>query len=192
MQKEEKVVLGITGTPGTGKKSVGKRLSELIGFGYLDINEVAIQSGSIVGEDAHGFIADVVKLKAYVKRLLKGNIVIVGHLLPSVLSPSDVKFVAVLRCSPIELERRLEQRGYSREKLLENVQAEVLDVCLHEAVRRFGVRKVGEFETTKDEPLTVAKRIMKTVLGEEEPRIGIVDWLSYVYKMGLWNRYFPP
>ena len=58
------------------------------------------------------------------------NVIFEGHLAHFM----DVDSVIVLRCHPDVMKGRLEARGYSEEKVRENIQAEVLDVILFEAV----------------------------------------------------------
>ena len=91
-------------------------------------------------------------------RRLRGAVVS-GHLLADVLRASDVGFVAVLRCDPVVLKRRLASRGYAHEKVLENVEAELIGVVLDAAVRRFGPSKVHEYDTSRTKPPSVARNI---------------------------------
>ena len=56
----------------------------------------------------------------------------------------------VLRLLPSELEARLEARGYSAEKIRENLEAEALDVILVEAVEICS--RVDEIDTTGRAP----------------------------------------
>ena len=115
--------------------------------------------------------------------------VVVSHLVPQILRKGDAEFVAVLRCSPDELEKRLQRRGYSKKKIKENVLSEILDICLYDVLRKFGSDKVGEFDTTGRNPTLVAKSIIAAYRNESKPKVGIVDWLKVVAESGTLSLY---
>ncbi|MCK5109715.1 MAG: adenylate kinase, partial [Methanosarcinales archaeon] len=90
----------------------------------------------------------------------------------------------VLRLSPGELKTRLEERGYRGAKISENVEAEVIDVILVEAVEWCGLDRVYEINTTGKTVEEVAETIREvldaigrriTVEGHEP---GSVDWMD--------------
>ena len=62
------------------------------------------------------------------------NMIISGHLLPEVLDSTKVDQVIILRCSPIILWSRLLSRNYSLNKIKDNFESELLDLCLFEFV----------------------------------------------------------
>ncbi|MCX8191219.1 MAG: hypothetical protein N3F06_00235, partial [Nitrososphaerales archaeon] len=103
----------------------------------------------------------------------------------------EIDFIVVLRCSPWELMNRYVSRGYNEKKAKENVGAEILDVCLVEALKVFGKRKVYEIDTTGKTPEEVAEKIISLYNGEvkKEP-IGI-DWLTKVVEAGDLHKFFP-
>ena len=183
-------IIGLTGTPGTGKKTIGNTLSKIIGFGYLELNKFASQSGAIIGKDEDSFIADPKILRSHVMKITKsGNFIVAGHLLSSVFNRTEIDRVFVLRCSPIELEKRLLKRKYSKDKIKRNVQAEILDVCLYEAIKKFGPKKVIEVDTTDKRPLSVAKKIIKLIKTGSYSSAGLVNWISFLIKNGSWEKF---
>jgi len=187
---DEHCVLGVTGTPGTGKKTVGVILARTLCYDFIDLNRVAFESSAVIDGDEEEFTVDPVVLRRYVKKLIRGrSVVVAGHLLPSILSKGEVEFVAVLRCSPFELEKRYAPRKYPWEKLKTNVSAEVLDVSLAEAVDRFGVEKVAEFDTTGRTPEDVAEEIVQVYRGLKPRSIGRVRWLEGPNVIDLIDRY---
>jgi adenylate kinase len=117
---------------------------------------------------------------------------IVGHLGPYVLKPEDVGMVAVLRRSPYELEKTLEERGYSVDKVRENVASEILGTTLYDSVKTFGRRKVAEFDTTHKSSNQTAEEILSTL--QKKPMLKPVnlgiDWLSLVSEKGDMRRFF--
>jgi adenylate kinase len=173
-------VIGITGTPGTGKKSVGRIVARLLGYSFLELNQVAFDSGSVLrggGED--GFEVDPARLRNQVLHLMgNGGAVLVGHLLPHVLHRNDAGFIAVLRCSPEGLEERFSDRGYSGEKIRENIASEILDICLGEALERFGPDVLAEFDTTGRDAHDVAEEVVDVFRGNTRRPLGQVRWLS--------------
>ena len=121
--------VAITGTPGTGKTSVSALLRER-GHDVLDMTQYIKDNGLREEYDAERdtYDVDVERLNDCLAD--HDNIIFEGHLAHFM----DVDSVIVLRCHPDVMKGRLEARGYSEEKVRENIQAEVLDVILFEAV----------------------------------------------------------
>lgn len=171
------MIIGITGTPGTGKTSV----SALIG-GVLDLNELIKTEGLHLGIDEarDSLIADmdaVYDRICGIARGRDGDLVIEGHLSHHV-SDSAI----VLRLAPDELERRLMARGYSGAKISENALSEAVDVILVEAVD--WCDRVYEIDTTGktvEEVADAIRGILDAIdrgieIDGYEP--GSVDWLE--------------
>lgn len=166
--------VGITGSPGTGKKSVGLELARISGLDLLLINEFAIKRKLGTIEDKE-FIVDVKKVRRSIDTRRK---VTCGHLLPYVIPKSKIDFVAILRCSPVVLRRRYLKRNYDESKIKENLEAEMIGVISSKALEIYGKSKVGEFDTSKATPTVVARRIIETLKGIRKPQFGKIDWLS--------------
>ena len=128
----------MTGSPGTGKNSIGHELADLMGLEFFSINEFAIEAG--LGKWRGGeFLVDTKMLKGKIDPM---NRVVSGHLLPYVVPDSKLDFVAILRCSPKELRRRCELRGYARAKIAENLEAEMIGVVAVKSLQEYGRQKV--------------------------------------------------
>ena len=164
------MIIAVTGTPGVGKTTVSKLLSERLGYEYISIREFAVEKG--IGEKAGDEIEiDVDELAEKMVEEFKGkNVVIDGHL--SHFVPSDV--VIVLRAHPRLVAERLKDRGYSRKKLAENVEAELIDVILVEALEEN--ERVIEVDTTGKTPEEVVDEIIDLIERGVKKRVGIVDW----------------
>ncbi|MCP8320339.1 MAG: adenylate kinase family protein [archaeon] len=189
--KDSQEIIGITGTPGTGKKTVGRFLAVLLNYDFLDLNQVAIEKNAIIGKDEHGFIADLYLLRKNVREAIKGKKVVVsGHLLPFIFSKREMRSVAILRCSPFELEKRFALRNYGNEKIKDNIASEILGICAYEALKKFGKDKVAEFDTTGRDAKEVAEEIIKVMKGEIPKRVGFVDWLNFFEKAEELSRFF--
>lgn len=119
----------ITGTPGTGKTAVSKVLRDR-GYDVLDMTQHIRDHGLREDYDADRdtYDVDVERLNDSLSDY--DDVLFEGHLSHFM----DVDMVIVLRCSPDVMQQRLMARGYDDGKVLENVQAEVLDVILFEAV----------------------------------------------------------
>ena len=168
-----KGIVGLTGTPGTGKKSVAPILASDLDIGCSGVDELARRYGLV--EEGGG-----VDVKALGRRLARekfGPSVLYGHLLPYVLAPRSAARVAVLRCEPSLLKARLAGRGYPPQKVEENVEAELIGVVSAAAFEAYG-GKAFEVDTTREAPESVAGRIARVLLGDDPGRR--VDWtLSY-------------
>jgi adenylate kinase len=182
--------LVITGNPGVGKHTSAEFIAEKIqGIKIIDINKFAIDKNAILGRDRkYGIDVDVKKLSKLIDYELRTtttrDFAIIGHLAPYVLKRSRIDYVVVLRRSPYELMKTLEQRKYSLEKIRENVASEILGVSLYDALKTFGKDKIVELDTTGKTPEYIADEIMLLLQRGGSGKIGIVDWLSLVYKKG--------
>ncbi len=168
-------VLALTGTPGTGKTTVANLLRKR-GYTVFSLNELAERLECVIGEEEGCKIVDVEGLSKRLRDVLpRGFIVIVEGHLSHLLNPDRI---IVLRCNPLELKRRLEKRGWPEEKVLENVEAEIVDVILVEAI---GTGKdVHEIDTTNRDPEDVADMIEDVILGKRKFEPGKIDWISVV------------
>ena len=172
--------LVITGNPGTGKHTSAKIVAERLGAEIIDINKVALENNAILGKTSHGADVDTKKLGRLLASILKkkGSLVIVGHLAPYVMKVAGIDMAAVLRRAPTKLEFTLAGRKYSREKINENVSAEILGVLLYDAIKAFGKRRVAEFDTTNRTPKETADEIISALQKKSPKKVGIVDWLA--------------
>ncbi len=167
--------IGITGSPATGKKSVGRVLARQLSLEFVSLNDLAIKNN--LGEwdkDGKEFLVDVDRLRG-IRINTKGKVVC-GHLLPYVIPASKLDFVAILRSSPVVLRRRYRSRGYPEQKSRENLEAELLDIISFDSLRKYGKKKVGEFDTSWKKSELVATAIVQTVLGRRSAHFGIEKW----------------
>ena len=184
----------ITGNPGVGKHTTAKIIAEKINADIIDINDVAIDNNATGKKTDLGLDVDVKRLVRLLEKQLKAerDLVIVGHLAPYVLKPVGISLVAVLRRSPYELEKTLEERGYRADKARENVASEILGTSLYDSLKTFGKRKVAEFDTTGKTPKETTDEILAALQKKsklESKLIGI-DWLNLVSEKGDMRRFF--
>jgi adenylate kinase len=184
----------ITGNPGVGKHTTAKIIAEKINADIIDINDVAIDNNATGKKTDLGLDVDVKRLVRLLEKQLKAerDLVIVGHLAPYVLKPVGISLVAVLRRSPYELEKTLKKRGYSVDKVRENVASEILGTSLYDSLQTFGKRKVAEFDTSGKTPKETTDEILAALQKKSKSKsklIGI-DWLNLVSEKGDMRRFF--
>ena len=126
------MIIALTGTPGTGKTAVSSYLREKGEF-VIDLNRYIEEKGLKERFDRKRdtYNVDVNKLNASLKENIPKdrNVFLDGHL--SHFLECDI--IIVIRCNPSVLYERLKKRNYAEKKMIENVQAEALDVILCES-----------------------------------------------------------
>jgi adenylate kinase len=162
----------ITGTPGTGKTTVGKLLAQKLGLPFYELSKVVKEERLYSGYDPEreAYEVDYEKLRAFFKN--KREFVaegLVAHKLPSDL-------LIILRARPETVKERLKPRGYPERKLNENVEAERLAVIATEAMEEPLAPKVVHLDTTGRTPQEVVNLIEKAIKGEE--LFEEIDWLE--------------
>ena len=117
-----RVSIAITGTPGTGKTTLCEVLSK--SFSVLSLQELAEQHGCLEEVDATDDSAplDIHLLAEKWQNEEDGVTFIDGHLSHLL----EVDAIVVLRCNPVHLQKRLEERAYTPSKIAANVEWEML------------------------------------------------------------------
>lgn len=145
--------IAVTGTPGVGKSTLARLAAQRYGWDLADVHGLAEVHGLVVArdEDDDADVIDTDRLAAVLEALARDHDpahteVLDGHL--SHLLPVDL--VWVLRCDPRELEGRLRARGYSEQKVRENLEAEAMDLILQEALG--GDAPVRQLDGTRRSP----------------------------------------
>lgn len=166
--------IAITGTPGTGKTSVASLMEgELT---VIHVNSLIMDGYNLGRDESRGgsYIADIDRLAEYVDSI-KGDVLLEGHI--SHLLPVDM--VIVLRTAPRKLKERLASRGWSEEKLRENVEAEALDVILVESLEAND--KVYEIDTTNMTTMQVKEAVIEIIKGTDKYAPGSIDFSEDVF-----------
>ena len=184
----------ITGTPGVGKTTLGRLLAEALGAPMIELGRLVVEKGLYVGvdEERDTLVADLEALSREVLVLLSsapGRVVVVGHYAQAVVPRDLVVRAFVLRRNPYELREVLVSRGYSGRKLYENLQAEILDVCLCEAVEAYGPELVYEVDVSGRKPEEVLEEMLEA-LRMGLSRAGLVDWLGMLERDGRLEEFF--
>ena len=158
------MLLALTGTPGTGKSTVARILRKK-GYRVIALNRVIRRRKLVSGFDRKrkSWIVDLKKVERYLRNFenkKKSEIVILDSHISHLLS---VDFAIVLRCSPAELEKRLKAKRWAKEKIRENVEAEMIDLIAAEAEEKLGKKRVVEINTTGKPPEKIAEEVEKLV-----------------------------
>jgi adenylate kinase len=167
----------LSGTPGTGKTTVGRMLSEQ-GLHVVELSDF-IKEHKLEGRmdrKRRTREVDVGALgRALADEVRYGDAILVGHLAHLL----QVDLTIVLRCRPSVLKERLLARGYPIEKVRENMEAEGCDVILVEAVETG--KTVLEVDTSASSPEQIARAIGEILAGEREKyAVGNIDWSEEV------------
>lgn len=167
-----------------GKTTISRMVSGRLGCPLIEISELAREEGLITGYD-EGRGTEVVDLEGVERRVAEiieaseGPLVVEGHFAYDVVPREAVSHAFVLRRAPWVLQKELMARGYSDEKVRENVEAELIDVCLMEAVEALNPEVVCEVDTTSVSPDEVVDEVLAIMEGREPCRRGLFDWLGW-------------
>jgi adenylate kinase len=172
--------VALTGTPGTGKTSVSKLLSDK-GYFVVSITEIAENKDFILefDQERQSKILDTDKINKYIKSEYseKNLVIIEGHL--SHLLKCCEK-VILLRAHPKKLVKNLDKKNWKKEKIKENLQAEALDIILCEITEVHKSEDIFEIDTTNLEIVQVCEEITKIIENNfkimKKYKIGKIDW----------------
>jgi adenylate kinase len=177
----------ITGNPGVGKHTIANRISEILDIPILDINEIAKESGLFEKNNDTNDV-DVEILGKVLETKLTEPSLIVGHIAPYVIPANKITKAIVLRKNPYDLMSVYEKRGYSIQKIKDNIGSEILGVILYDSLEKFGAEKTLQVNVTSKSIEEVTKKVADIIQGEiftEE-----VDWLSEVSEKNDLEKFF--
>jgi adenylate kinase len=189
----KKVIL-ITGTPCVGKTTTAKALANKLNAEYINLTDYAKSNDLVLEEDTerNTLIIDEEnmpqKLTETINASEKTTIIVDGHYASAVTSPELVPQVFVLRRDPRELKQFMEKRGYTGTKMWENLQAEIIDVCLGEAIEAHAGR-VCEMDVTGKPVEAVVADIVDVLEKRKTCFVGTVDWLGMLEREGITDQF---
>ena len=191
--RKETAVL-VTGTPGTGKTTISRLLAKKLRASYVNPRILLRREGIDYVYDMKRRTR-VVSLKRldqalgkYAARADRG-MVIDGHIALETGSLPRLARAIVLRCDPVILERRLKRKRWSKSKIGENLLAEILDICLWDAVRSYGWNRILEIDTTGKRPHYVIQLVMRDLKKRRIQERSKVDWLSSLKRRRILSNY---
>ena len=191
----KKQVFLITGTPSVGKTSIALALTEKIDSLYLNLSCLALsfdlsQEFDIERKTA---IINEKKMREKIHELIdstsKTTVLVDGHYAASVVPKEKVTKAFVFRRNPIELKKLMEKRKFEGNKLWENLESEILDVCLIETLSELEENKVCELDVSGKTIEEVIHLILSIINNHKHCTFGNVDWLDMLEKNGLLDEY---
>jgi adenylate kinase len=174
------MIISLTGTPGSGKTSISLFLREK-GEYVIDLNSYIEEKGlkERFDKKRDTYNVDVNKLNASLKETLPKdrNVFLDGHLSHFL----ECDMIIVIRCNPSVLYERLKKRNYAEKKIIENVQAEALDVILCESADSDA--HVFEIDNTSCSLEQAAAMVYDIAAGRTEGYVpGSVNWAEEMIK----------
>ncbi len=180
----------VTGVPGTGKTSFAEKIAEKLRGLHVELGKLCADEKLILGfdEERGCMIADLEKMRRHLYRRFKRaeeplifeapfTLKLRSHLAPSK--------IFVLRCEPKVLAERLKGKGYPPRKIMENVWAEILDYCLHDALAAYSPEKIHEIDTSFKSVEEAVDEALKVLSEEIKPSWGKTFWLKKLEEKGI-------
>lgn len=175
------MLLAVTGTPGTGKSTLARRLSEQ-GWDHIDLGAYARDQGLAEGEDPArpgtalvdpAAVAEEMALDLQAAREDETDLVLDAHWAHEI---PDLDVVAVLRCDPGRLEDRLRARNWDEPKVHENAEAEAVGVVPARCRDRAEAFELDTTDASVDESL---ERLLKALADPGARQVpGTIDWIA--------------
>ena len=182
----------VTGTPGTGKTTLCRRISKITDFTHIDLGRYVVRNSLYVGYDENRstYVVDTESTKSALSKILKNTekgYLFDGSFAHLVVPPRMVLGAVVLRTHPLEIIERLSKRS-SVSKSLENAQAEALDIILGETVSIF--KRVYEIDTTNRLVNEVVQEFLTSYKRGLPSKIGTIHWLERLHESGNIEKIF--
>jgi len=190
-----KQVILITGTPCVGKTTAAHLLTERLNAEYINLTELATREKLTQGKDKKRNTTIINeklmknRLKQIIQNSSKTSIIIDGHYAPAVVPTSLTTHVFVLRRSPTELRKLMENSGYTNAKLWENLASEILDTCLVDALNTQKKAAICELDITGKNTEQTVKQILDMLHNPQKCHVGVVDWIGELERQGLLEEY---
>lgn len=123
--------VALTGSPGVGKTTLAQAARKR-GIRIVDVKAWAREEKCVVAfdEEDDAEVIDIVELASLVPDDDGATAIYDGH----VSHLLDVDVIWVLRADPQIIKERLLKRGYKKAKIIENMEAEAMDLILQEAM----------------------------------------------------------
>lgn len=165
-------MIAITGTPGCGKTTLARQLRKQ-GRSVADLKQHAMDVGAVVGHDEQDG-SDVLDLDV-LRRAPPAADFVEGHLAHEL----PVQAIWVIRCEPSILRGRLEARGYGPGKVVENLEAEAMDLILQEALAA-GVPVVQRDGSRRNPDELLSSFVETEPAGLKSHDLEPVDWSPWL------------
>lgn len=176
-----RTVILISGTPGTGKTEVAKIIAKELGYEYHHIGD----EEEYITKKTDVKIIDIEKMNKWIKKISQGKKVIIDSHLSHHYPAELTKMCIILRCDPAELKNRLKKREYPEEKIMINLEAEIINLITQEALR--DEHKVYEIDTTNKTTNQTASEAINAITKGLTKTIGL-DYTYYIKNLKYSNK----
>ncbi|CAH1797791.1 unnamed protein product [Owenia fusiformis] len=145
----------LTGTPGTGKTTLGQELAERTGLSYINVGDLAKEKNLYEGydEEYNCNILDEDQVVDELEDHMENGGRIIDYHGCEFFPERWFDIVFVLRTDNTLLYTRLQERGYSGKKLEDNVQCEIFQTILEEAKDSYKPDIVHELQSNTPEEM---------------------------------------
>ena len=83
----------------------------------------------------------------------------------------------------------MRRRSYTQAKQDENLAAEILDVCLVEALQKQEKQKICELDITEKTADDTLSEVLNVLAGKKQCFVGSVDWMGLLERAGKLDEY---
>jgi adenylate kinase len=168
-------------------------LAKEINAEYLSLGKYISEHGLFSGFDRkrRTRVVDLVRTREGVHRFTNSGpapIVVDTHHPEGIISNNVATTIFVLRCDPTILIRRLQGKKWVRQKIRENVMAEILDYCFIKARNYYAGGKVVQLDTSRSS-VKHSVRAAKNILSGRKPPNLRVNWLTKLEKNASLSKY---
>jgi adenylate kinase len=141
-RKKKFVAIAVSGTPATGKTTIAKHLTKITGYKYFDVKRFIKENQLSEGYDKKMkcMIVDEKKLAKRLEKIIdqekkkdSKGIVLDSHM-SHYIPAKKIDFCIITKCDLKTLNKRLHKRKYMKQKIRDNLDAEIFDVCRQEAI----------------------------------------------------------
>jgi adenylate kinase len=162
---------------------VSKILSKKLDIEHIEISKFAKEKEFIIGEDSrrNTGIIDMFRLFRSIDEIVSVHnkpLLLDGHYAHDYVHPTEDIIVFVLRRAPWILYGDLKSRGYSKDKIWENIESEIMGVCANEAREIHDcVYEIDTTNFTTEE--AAADHICNIINAKDSCQKISIDWLTY-------------
>ncbi len=160
------LVILVLGTPGVGKTTLAKQLSNELQVMHVELTDLVENTGYFIGYDVFrdAMIIEEDEIMHYLESLAKSGRSFCYSGVELFLDPTCVNFIFILHCNGQELRKRLRSRGYDPQKIEENVQAENLGIVEGWIRDYYPSNKIFSVDTTFKTPRETFLEAMNIIM----------------------------
>jgi adenylate kinase len=157
-------IIIVTGTPGVGKTVLSRILARETGSVYLNLGEHVKKKKLYNRFDpsSRSYVIDERRLRKslleFFKTHARMNIVVETHWLGRFMPKRPGMVAIVVRLDPIVLAIRLQARRWPKRKIWDNVESELIDLSMYEALKFLGAKRVYQVDATRNRPLELFRQ----------------------------------